>query len=77
MWPFKSKITEQPQQEVSKSAGMMQSLDSPIKEHFTIPFKQKTEKRFNSESLLLMYENISQVNSVVNYIAAKGADIPF
>jgi len=66
MWPFKSKITEQPQQEVSKSAGMMQSLDSPIKEHFTIPFKQKTEKRFNSESLLLMYENISQVNSVVN-----------
>jgi len=77
MWPFKSKITEQPQQEVSKSAGMMQNLDSPIKEHFTIPFKQKGEKRFNSESLLLMYENISQVNSVVNYIAAKGADIPF
>jgi len=77
MWPFKSKIKEIPQQEVSKSAGMMQRLDSPITSNFQIPFKQKTEKRFNSESLLLMYENISQVNSVVNYIATKGADIPF
>jgi len=77
MWPFKRKITEQPQKEVNKSAGMMQKLDSPLNPYFQIPFKHTTEKRFNSESLLLMYENISQVNSVVNYIAAKGADIPF
>lgn len=71
---FIKKPTPEPK-ETTKSAGNMQRLDSPLQERFLIA-GTKVDDKFNNNTLLTLYETVSQVNSIVNYIASKGSDIP-
>lgn len=37
---------------------------------------QSFSKKYNSDVLLALYETVSPINTIVNYIASKGAEIP-
>lgn len=74
---FKTEPKEPLKKEVTKANGNLQRLDDPLREKYYVGHShQNKDQKFNTNALLLLYENVSQVNSVVNYIATKGADIP-
>jgi hypothetical protein len=73
MWPFKK---TKPQDEKIKSAGNLQNLENPLSKYFEIAFKSRNDQKFNSKALLLMYETVADVNSIINYVGVKAGDIP-
>jgi phage portal protein BeeE len=54
---------------------MIQYLDRPYNYQFA-SYNNQSGHKYNSDVLLLMYENVSQINSLINYIANKAAEIP-
>lgn len=75
MWPFKSKI-KLPETKERVKDDITQHLNQDVKGKFLTTFKSISQKKYNSNSLLSLAENVSQVNSLINYIATKGMDIP-
>ena len=76
MWPFKvKKQVEQPKETV-KSLQPYQTIKPYSKIYTNVNNEKAATEKFNNEALLFMYENVSQVNSVINYIATAGANIP-
>ena len=71
MWPFKTKAKE------TIKSNTIVPLDKPLPPYITKVYtREQTTKKFNTNALMLLYETVSQVNSVVNYVAIKAADIP-
>lgn len=52
-----------------------QQLDILPSKKFITVFNQLKSKKYNSESLLLLAEGVSQLNSVINYICTKALDV--
>jgi len=75
--------TKQPEPtEVLKNAPTQKLTDNPKnKTVFIQAFNdlnnRYSSRKFNSDSLLKLYEEVTQVNSVINYITIKGGDVVF
>lgn len=55
---------------------MIQYLDRPYNYQFANSTYSTQNHKYNNDILLWMYENVSQVNSLINYISNKAAEIP-
>ena len=75
MWPFKTKDKAEPAKETTKADNFIQRLDREPIFNYSYEFGSSSVK-FNNNSLLILYETVSQVNSVINYAITKAADIP-
>ena len=75
MWPFKTKKEPDVVQEKTKSDTFIQKLNTEPILNYSYEFGSAS-KKFNNNSLLILYETVSQVNSVINYSVSKAADIP-
>jgi len=75
MWPFKTKKEPELVQETTKANSFIQTLNTEPVFNYSYEFGSSS-KKFNNSSLLILYETVSQVNSVINYSVSKAADIP-
>lgn len=58
------------------SGKMIQPLTSEPLFIYNRYSNQSFSQKYNSDVLLTLYETVSQINTVINYIASKGAEIP-
>jgi len=74
---FSLKKQKVEQKETVKSANqMVQPLTSEPLFIYNGYSNQSFNQKYNSDVLLALYETVSQINCVINYIASKAAEIP-
>jgi hypothetical protein len=77
MWPFNLGKAKGQINDVNEHIKQeTQPLNEAPKQKFITLFNQISTKKYNSESLLQLAEGVSQLSSVINYIANKSDDIP-
>lgn len=74
LFSFKKKVNTEVESE--KSGSFIQELDKSSELEINFQGYQANSEKYCSETLQLMYESVSQVSSLINYIATKGAEIP-
>jgi len=76
MWPFGSGKTKAQNNDTNERIKQdTQQLDKPPKKEFITIFNKIYQKKYNSESFLLLAEEVSQLNGVINYICSKAQDV--
>lgn len=79
---FSRKKAEQPTNEHLKSSmpeqnGMIQPLTAEPLFYYNGYSSSSFTQKYNSDVLLMLYEGVSQLNYVINYIAKKANEIPY